>query len=136
MFRLRVFLMWLMMLAVPLQGYAAASMALCGAQQTGARATMADSHAGQPAHAAVADHASHHHHEAAAEAGPDDGPNASHTHGDGVAKCSTCVACHAVALTVGVQLALLHALPQADLAEPASAMAKFASDVPDKPPRA
>jgi hypothetical protein len=134
MSRIRVFLLWLMMLAVPFQGYAAASMALCGPQGP-AKVAMADSHAGHSTHADMGDHAAHHH-DAAAKADPDRGATTSHVHGDGVAKCSTCVACHAVALTDSTQVALLHALPQADLAEPASAMAKLASGVPDKPPRA
>jgi hypothetical protein len=135
MFRVRVFLLWLVMLAVPFQGYAAASMALCGPQQAAAKAAMADSHAGHSAHAVVSDHAAHHH-DAAAQADHDSGANTSHAQGDGVAKCSTCVACHAVALTDSTPVALLHALPQADPAEPASAMARLASGVPDKPPRA
>lgn len=135
MFRVRVFLLWLVMLAVPFQGYAAASMALCGPQQSAAKVAKADSHAGHSGHGVLGDRAAHHH-DAAAQAHPDSGTNTSHAHGDGAAKCSTCVACHAVALTDSTQVALLHALPQADLAEPASAMAKLATDVPDKPPRA
>ncbi|MGJ7507203.1 hypothetical protein [Variovorax sp. GT1P44] len=135
MSRVRMFLMWLMMLAVPFQGYAAASMALCGAQQPGAAVAMADHPGAHSAHAGMSDHTAHHH-DAAPQAEPDTGTNTAHPHGDGVAKCSTCVACHAVALTDSIQVALLHALPQADLAEPASAMAKRATGVPDKPPRA
>jgi hypothetical protein len=134
MSRVRVFLLWLMMLAVPFQGYAAASMALCAQQQTGASVAVVDSHAVHQAPAAAVEHAAHHH-DAMAQA-DSDGASASHAHGDGVAKCSSCVACHAVALTDVTQAALPHALPQADLAEPASAIAKLASDVLDKPPRA
>ncbi|MDM0002011.1 hypothetical protein QTI24_25630 [Variovorax sp. J22P240] len=124
MSRVRVFLLWLVMLAVPFQGYAAASMALCGTPEPAMKTAMA-SH----------DHAAHHH-DAASHADDDSRANTSHAHADTSHKCSTCVSCHAVALTSDTQVAPAHVLPQADLAEPASAKATFASRVPDKPPRA
>ncbi|MDM0074493.1 hypothetical protein QTH90_08875 [Variovorax sp. J2P1-59] len=135
MSRVRVFLLWLMMLAVPFQGYAAASMALCGTPEPVMEVAMAASHAGPSAHAGSHEHAVHHH-DAASHADEGSSAKTSHAHSDTSHKCSTCVSCHAVALTTDAQVAPAHVLPQADLAEPASAKARFASRVPDKPPRA
>ena len=135
MSRVRVFLLWLVLLAVPFQGYAAASMALCGMPEPAMKTAMVESHAGHSAQAASHGHAAHHH-DAASHADDDSRANTSRAHSDTSHKCSTCVSCHAVALTSDRPVASAHVLPQADLAEPASAKATFASRVPDKPPRA
>jgi len=135
MSRVRVFLLWLAMLAVPFQGYAAASMALCGTPEPATNTAMVESHAGHSAHAPSHDHAANHH-GAASHFDDNSHADTSHAHSDTSHKCSTCVSCHAVALTSDTPVASAHVLPQADLAEPASAKATFASRVPDKPPRA
>ncbi|MDM0104260.1 hypothetical protein QTH97_04900 [Variovorax sp. J22R24] len=136
MSRVRVFLLWLVMFAVPFQGYAAASMALCGTPEPASKVAMAESHAAHSAHAASDDPAARHHDAASHAEHGSSGAKTSHAHSDASHKCSTCVACHAVALTSDTVVAPAHVLPQADPTQPASAMADVASRVPDKPPRA
>ncbi|VTU32959.1 hypothetical protein [Variovorax sp. PBL-E5] len=133
MFRVRVLLLWLVMLAVPFQGYAAASMGVCTARMPAPAAAAVGGHA-QPHEHAMHDHASatqthHPAHAKSAKAQPDLGASQ-------CASCSLCAACHAAALTGVLAVALLAPVPQADPAEPADAMATLAPRVPDKPPRA
>lgn len=120
----RAFLLWAVMLAVPFQGYAAASMAFCASEQP------------QPvAVATSALHASAHGHEAAT---PDAGlHHADHaaSHGDAAHKCGTCGACHSVALTPTPLFVAPDFLPPADLAAPLLTVASRVPRVPDKPPR-
>ena len=135
MLRLRAFLLWFMMLAVPFQGYAAAVMAFCAPE------------AAQPAIVAAHDHSLHdraspaggHHHRM--KASSDDGADhhdAPSTQDDEVAashKCGNCAACHSVGMTPTVVVSLLYGLPQAHMAEPFRAMATVSPRVPHKPPR-
>ena len=136
MLRLRAFLLWFMMLAVPFQGYAAAVMAFCAPE------------AAQPATVAAHDHSLHdhaspaggHHHPLNASgddrADPHEAPS---TQDDGIAashKCGNCAACHSVGMTPTVVVSLLYGLPQAQWAEPFRAMATVSPRVPHKPPRA
>lgn len=133
MHRVRLFVLWIMMVAVPFQGYAAVAMALCGPASAGGAAAVA----AEPAEAH--DPARHPHGDAPAEAGQgahhcaDKGPGADP---DTVHKCSTCGACHGSAVIGSLQLAVFHDLPAADLAEPAIALATRVPRVLDKPPRA
>jgi cytochrome c553 len=132
----RAILLWLMMLAVPFQGYAAAAMALCTPEPTQLDAGVPHDHAGHDHashdHALHAHGAGHHvdgdmdadHHAAA-----DDSSGTSH-------KCSTCAACHSVGLMPALHMPALPGLPQADLVEPLHAMATVSPRVPHKPPRA
>lgn len=132
MLRLRAFLLWAVMLAVPFQGYAAASMAFCAMQEQPAVAA-ASSHG--DAHAGSHDHGAHQHLAATDSHAKDDGHDG-HDHTSGTAhKCGTCGACHAVALTSALPVLEAHGLPPADLAEPSSAIATVSPSVPDKPPR-
>ena len=151
----RVFLLWAVMLAVPFQAYAAASMAFCTAQQTPtvATATPASDSAvhrhnahGHMAADAVSDHAHDHAHGAAASmhhadhANHADGAGATHhtaSHGDGDAthRCGTCGACHSVALTPAPLAVAPDFLPPADMAAPLLTVATRVPRVPDKPPR-
>lgn len=130
MFRVRLFIAWLILAALPLQGFAAAGMLYCGdvgvsvVDGAGAhdhgmhdRAGMADAQA------------------AATVAGDADGqatplPGSLHT-------CSVCASCCAgLGLVAASVPAVLPSLPQA---EPASLFARVharPSPVPDKPPRA
>jgi hypothetical protein len=152
---LRLFILWIVFVCVPLQGYAASAMALCDAVHAmhgmvaadgGGEGTRrfdrvreshgshADDHGTHPGHDAHASHDAHAGHDARADA-PADG-----TH-DGMAvdashACGTCAACHASALTGGFDVAVLHELPPADLAEPALAPTTRVPRVLDKPPRA
>lgn len=119
---LRVFLLWAIMVAVPFQGYAAASMLQCqpGAQLT-SMGVAAAAHGGE-----------HHPHDAqAATATTQD----LHDHADTLHKCSTCGTCHAVALIAEPPWRAPGALPPADLADPARPVPTRAPRVLDKPPR-
>ncbi|NPC55611.1 DUF2946 family protein [Caenimonas soli] len=137
MIRLRMFLAWLLLLAIPLQGLAAASMLYCGpaakaqAQQTEA----AHEHHGHDVHESPAvthDHAKHH------QAAPDTGEHSSgSTLPDAGHKCSICAACcHAVAVNQTVQSFTLSEAPRTTSAEPLVLVYSRPTPVPDKPPRA
>ena len=138
MTRFRHLLLCLMMLALPLQGFAAASMLYCGLHGDPAAKTlqveMASSHhtmvdaAGTPH-----DHGKH---AKTAQAGKlttdaqkKQLPDASH-------KCGVCAACCSVIAisdfppTIGVQLA-----PKAVLAEPFVLIQAVPTRLPEKPPR-
>jgi len=141
MLRFRLLLAWLLLAALPLQGWAAATMLFCGpAQRT---AVVAQSHL-------PADAASHHdmdtahhdmqpphaqHHVAPGDmGGADDGaqPVADGSHTCGV--CAAC--CHGVALAQTQQWPSVSPAPEADHGEPLVAVLARPSPVPDKPPRA
>jgi hypothetical protein len=130
----RAILLWLMMLAVPFQGYAAAAMALCTPEPAQLAAGMPHDHA-EHDHASPVQGAGHHadadmdadHH--AAQVAQDDSSGTFH-------KCSTCAACHSVGLMPTLDTPAIHGLPQADLAEPPQAMATVSPRVPHRPPRA
>lgn len=127
-------LAWIVMFAIPVQGFAAASMLFCG-QGTGHHAQAAEHKhpAGTPAH----DHAQHQpEFKPALDQGPvklGDGKSAL----DLMHKCSVCASCcNAVALPQSA-LILTPDLPlQADPAEPLMAAYSRPLLVPDKPPRA
>ena len=128
----RAILLWLMMLAVPFQGFAAAAMAVC----TPGSAMSMD--------IALAPAASQHDHgDASAAAGhPADAHVDAHQHGahgdqgDADHKCGNCAPCHAVGLTPAIAEIPNIGLPQADLVEPLYALALVSPRVPHKPPRA
>lgn len=127
MLRLRSFLLWLVVLAVPLQGLAAATMLNCAAMHGAASATL--DHAGHDDHDHDHDHAAMAaaHDDAAADAGA---PHAADH------KCSACAACHA---SLGLPVAMpklpavdavqAHPVPRASGAEP------FLTGGLERPPR-
>jgi hypothetical protein len=131
---LRLLLAWIIMVAVPLQGFAAASMLFCG---TGAaHHSQAASHA-HPADVPAHDHAQQEpDSKVVADQGSakasDDGNATQLTHKCGV--CASC--CHAVAITQAPQLHLPEGPAQADRAAPLRTASSRPSVVPDKPPRA
>ena len=203
--RLRLFILWIVCVCLPLQGWAAAAMASCGPGHAGRGATVAmearaamgrtpdvaivaierPTHAAQVAHgpaqghvqeqagarmrhghgdhvvseslavpaglhdpalATIApstlladhpaqDHGAHPCHDGIAHAGTpaDADPVAS---ADTPHACGTCAVCHATALTGRLDVAVLHDLPPADLAEPALVAATRVPRVLDRPPRA
>jgi hypothetical protein len=145
MYRVRLFVLWIMMIAVPFQGYAAVAMVFCTPDHGGTPATVATA-----ATAAMAEaghphgdgHASHQHakaHDEAAQSADHGAGNTASAEPDAMHKCSTCGtcgACHGTALVGTLELPVLHGLPRADLAEPPFAMATLAPRVLDKPPRA
>lgn len=126
---LRLLFAWLLIAAVPMQGFAAASMLLCGAgseHQHTAQASEAHDHAVMHSHTGEAD-LSHAH---AAHPAPDTSPDADHT-------CSICAACCNGMALVGLNhMATVAPAPQAQLAEPFVLIHTRATPVPDKPPRA
>lgn len=120
MMRLRLLLAWLLLAAVPLQGFAGASMLFCG---------------GVPSHhaqsASAHDHAGH---DAATHAQQDEGdakqlPSALHT----CAICATC--CHGAALTQAAPVVQLPPAPSPVLHGPVVLIRSQPAQVPDKPPR-
>lgn len=122
---LRVFLLWAIMVAVPFQGYAAASMLQC---QPGAPLTSM----GVAAAAHGDEHHPHDAHDAqAATAAAQD----LHEHADQLHKCSTCGTCHAVALIAEPPWRAPAVLPPADLADPSRPVPTRAPRVLEKPPR-
>ncbi|MDQ0572158.1 cytochrome c553 [Variovorax paradoxus] len=143
MYRVRLFVLWVMMFAVPFQGYAAAAMVFCGpgdggthaGAMTAATTESVGSHAhGQAAQPHSDGHADHHH-----QAKPSTDDSAGKTASaepDTMHKCGTCGACHGTALISTLEFPVLHGLPRADLVEPPLAMATLAPRVLDKPPRA
>lgn len=139
MHRVRLFVLWIMMFAVPLQGYAAAAMVFCGPGHAGATAETSVELSGMHDHAqhSHADGRGDHHHDAvqAAEPSAKDIAKTASAETDAMHKCGTCGACHATALTSTLELAVFHHLPSADLAEPAFMVATLAPRVLDKPPR-
>ena len=131
---LRVFLLWAIMVAVPFQGYAAASMLQCtpGAPLTamGAAASgQGDEHHQHDTHDT---HDTHDAQGASASTTAQD----QHKHADTLHKCSTCGTCHAVALIAEPPWQASAVLPPADLADPARPVTTRAPHVLDKPPRA
>ena len=132
MSRFRLFLAWLVLAAIPLQGLAAASMLFCG---------MAAHHAPAQVAAAKQDVAGEHDHsqhsdaaEVQVEKTADDSgkqlPDVTH-------KCAVCASCcNSVAITEFPPLVAFAPVPQAELAEPFVLIHARPSQVPDKPPRA
>lgn len=140
MIRLRLLLVWLLMAAIPMQGFAAASMLFCGVggERTQVQA-VAETHAhpeSRHVHAAAQhDHSSHDYgmsdsHGSSAT----DAKNGAHDAGH---KCSICAACCNSVAIIGINLVITAApAPQAKLAEPFVLILARATPVPDKPPRA
>lgn len=144
MLRFRTVWLWLLMLALPLQGYAAAAMALC--HDAGPQASVvvvgapapdlhSSGHGDARAHGghhgdATADSAAAgpHHADAAGGTASDDGSHACKA-------CSACAACHAVALQTAAPADPGHFPPGIGFAEQSPAPAFQAQAVPDKPPR-
>ena len=137
----RLFVLWVMMFAVPFQGYAAASMVFCGVGHADAVTKMSARLPGGR------DHVQHqhaegrvdHHHASAQDVkqpAKDSAGDTASAEFDAMHKCGTCGACHATALTNKLELAVFYDLPRADLAEPAITVATPVPDVLDKPPPA
>lgn len=127
MHRLRLILTWLIFLALPLQGFAAASMLLCGAgPQEGAHHAVAEH-----AYSMTAGHADHAATHTDSDNDSDDDSASSH-HG-----CTVCAFCvHGLATGGGGAVRLATAAP-----EPVPGWTRVSIDspslpVPDKPPRA
>ncbi|OUM01020.1 DUF2946 family protein [Variovorax sp. JS1663] len=130
MLRLRALLLWLFMLALPLQGYAAAAMVYCVVPVSAAAV------AEMPAHADSHDHASHDHGTAMQQSRHDGTSHGAAGEPDEFHQCGTCAACHANAMVSALPVLPQSDLPQADLAASFVAPASPPLRVLDKPPRA
>ena len=137
MSRFRLFLAWLIVAAIPLQGLAASSMLFCGmgghhapAQAAAAQADM-DSR-GNTASAGH-DHSKHSH---LGDVQVQKTDNAGKKLPDPAHKCAVCASCcNVVAMTEFQSLVAFAPMPQAELAEPFVLIHAQPSRVPDKPPR-
>ena len=140
----RCFVMWLLVLALPVQGFAAATMLLCGAGHHGTVQATEGGH----------DHAGHMHmgaqdvsavsesvaHEHAAGASPPHEDSAfspfTAKHAKVMGKCSACAACCTVAFLPTNAIAFASPAPGRVLpvVEPTTHVGFF-TDGPDRPPR-
>ena len=133
MISFRKLLLWFVLFAVPFQGYAAATMALCVEDQ--AHTVAIESVQSTTSPGAAHDHVQHQHAGASVDDAHDSQSQAS-ADPDDVHKCATCGACHAVALLSSLKALESVVLPPAELAEPFNAVAFLVPGVLDKPPRA
>lgn len=130
MLRIRLLFAWLVLAALPLQGFAAASMLYCGMGAAGHGAA-AQVQAMTPDHH---DHAAHNHAPVAKVEKTADGkaqlPDSSH-------KCGVCASCcSSAAITETPRVLAITQLPQSEAAAPFVPIHPRPSPVPDKPPRA
>ena len=130
MFLLRVLFAWLLMAALPMQGFAAASMLFCGMgvkHQHTIQASEPHDHVAMQGYARGVEHG---HAQASDPTPPVTSTDTGH-------KCSICAACCNVAALVGLDYVVAMALaPQVELTEPFVLIHALATPVPDKPPRA
>ena len=138
----RTLLIWLLVLAVPAQGAAAATMAFCGPNHHGSGATQVELAAPtEHAHHDSGAMTAHQHHDVTAQADEDLSASASFAAsakvGDpGTHKCSACASC----CSVGAILSSVLAVP-APVFTPTvfstvvPRVDTFAADGPDRPPR-
>jgi hypothetical protein len=141
MLRIRRVLLCLMMLALPLQGFAAAAMLYCGSGPAHqAMQTQAATQDSLQSHDHTVASMQHDHHaqpiDTAAQTQTDQAqaqaqlPDATH-------RCGVCAACCSVlALTDVAHAIAVPSLPPSDLAEPFVLIDTVPSRQPEKPPRA
>ena len=136
---IRMFVIWLLVLAVPMQGAAAATMAFCGPNHHGGESARLQLSSNSPDHSHHGDAAPAHELEAsvAADAAVADDAaatvNASHA---AKQKCSACASCCSLA-------AILTSVPVPPVTDSAPTVFAavvpnvdaFAADGPDRPPR-
>jgi len=137
MSRFRHLLLCLMMLALPLQGFAAASMFYCG---MGAGYDVKTTHVetGASRHQMVEAMGMQHDHEKHTSAeGARQSPDSQKQLPDSSHKCGVCATCCSViAITDFVTTVEVQSSPKADLVEPFVLIHSVPSRFPEKPPRA
>lgn len=144
---LRMFLAWMLLLALPLQGQAAASMLLCGPARTAASAASdhvpgTDADAGAHPHSAYGGPIDAHEHSLHATVpmtAADDGQadDLSALTDEACPSCAACAAsCHAMALSGSAPVVQPAFLPEHRASPPRPLAGGPAVPVPDKPPRA
>lgn len=131
---LRLLVAWLIMAAVPLQGFAAASMSFCkGDHHAAASSQPAEP---GPARTGEHDHASHPHGVEAQVVKPA-GQSVDAELPDAAHKCGVCASCcHVLAIAQYAHVPLFSPVPQAESAEPFRLILTTPASVLDKPPRA
>ena len=138
MLRFRHLLLCLMMLALPLQGFAAASMLFCGLRssaqgQSGPQLAATHHHGADAGRAAQHDHSKHGKAVKLVKQSPETVkqlPDSSHTCG----VCASC--CNLVVLAEFPWTVQAQALPHAELPEPFVQIRAVPSRLLEKPPRA
>lgn len=127
---LRLFVAWLVVAALPLQGLAAASMLYCG-QAAAAVAAVHEEHAGHGHHPQASAHGGHaaDHADAADHGDPDHKDSKDH-------KCPICALCQVAAIPESPPVLAWADSPSADLPQPGVPALTRAPPHPDKPPRA
>lgn len=126
--RLRLVLTWILMAAVPVQGFAAGSMLFCAAATHEV--------AGQGSELAAQHDNAGHSHEAGAVAKPGT-PTGKAAVADTQHQCSLCAACcHSVGIMELPSAWQADSAPQAELADPFVLIVSHLTPLPDKPPRA
>jgi hypothetical protein len=141
MARLRMLLAWLLLLAIPLQGLAAASMMYCGPAPQAAQAHQLQSaheHEHGHGHDADATSASAYYHAKHDQVASDAGqhPAGTSSAADGDHKCSLCAACQVVGISDSPHTSAFSAAPQIPWVESFIPVHSRPTAVPDKPPRA
>ena len=142
-FLIRTLLIWLMVLAVPAQGAAAATMAYCGPNHHGGgTATQAlETESAQHSNHRSGTHSAHAHHDMSAladegnSAAADSAASPPGGHAD-KQKCSACASC----CSIGAMLSSTIAVPVPDVTPTVfsavvPSVDAFATDGPDRPPR-
>ncbi len=120
--------LWALMVAIPCQGYAAASMAFCAPVKDGvtsiAQTAQEHTHGHKPKQALSKTGSAR-----SSEEGDSSDADVPH-------KCCNCSTCHdAIALTTVSLIFVPPHLPKADLVEPPETISAAVPQVPDKPPR-
>lgn len=131
MSHLRFVLAWLIMLALPLQGLAAATMVFCAGEHHGTSATVQAAQEHSPH-----DHSSHQQPAVDSHQANADDARSSQALPDANHKCGACASCcHGVAVTQGHASPVVVALERPHLAQSFLRIDTAAAEVPDKPPR-
>jgi len=134
---MRTVILWLVLLAVPFQGFASAAVLGCitghGGQMPPAPATSMPAHAQHDIHAMHDMHGGEHHAMPALDAGDDH--HAMQHHGN--AKCGACSACSLGASMAPAAIPALpvHAPPRVAALFAAGALPSVDLDLPERPPR-
>lgn len=139
MSRFCTFLLWLMMLALPVQGFASVSMQYCGKSVDHmvlqAPAEPEDHHHHADASKDALDHAMHA--EATQATGSGQAPDAQNQLPDAAHKCGVCASCcNLVGMTAAAPTVAIHSIPGAVYIEPSALIHSVPSALPEKPPRA
>lgn len=131
MSHLRFVLAWLIMLALPLQGFASATMVFCAGEHHGTSAAIQGTHE-HSSH----DHSAHQHPAVDSHQANADDARSSQALPDAIHKCGVCASCcFSVAVTQDRTSAGFLPLERAHLTESFPRIDTAPAEVPDKPPR-